>query len=160
MIVCPNTSPLVVLARLERLDLLGDPASVTITRAVLDEVHDKADDASRRIDVFASSGPSSADPPANDRIDVTRSLGPGETSVLSFALTRGPEALCVLDDAAARAEARRLGLEFTGTLGLLLRARIEGRIDRAAPLIRRAIDAGLYLSDGIVARALAAIGEE
>jgi hypothetical protein len=57
LIVCPNTSPLVVLARLERLDLLGDPASVTITRAVLDEVHDKADDASRRIDVFASSGP-------------------------------------------------------------------------------------------------------
>ena len=116
-------------------------------RAVLDEVHDKADDASRRIDVFASSGPSSADPPANDRIDVTRSLGPGETSVLSFALTRGPEA-------------RRLGLGFTDTLGLLLCARIEGRIDRAAPLIRRAMDAGLYLSDGIVARALAAIGEE
>ena len=45
MIVCPNTSPLLVLARLDRLDLLGDPASIVLTRAVLDEIRDKQDGA-------------------------------------------------------------------------------------------------------------------
>jgi hypothetical protein len=45
VIVCPNTSPLLVLARLDRLDLLGDPARIVLTRAVIDELREKQDDA-------------------------------------------------------------------------------------------------------------------
>jgi hypothetical protein len=36
VIVCP--SPLIVLERLERLDLLGDPSDVRLTRAAQDEI--------------------------------------------------------------------------------------------------------------------------
>jgi hypothetical protein len=43
VIVCPNTSPLLVLARLDRLDLLGPATSVVLTQAVLAEVRDKQD---------------------------------------------------------------------------------------------------------------------
>lgn len=44
MIVCPNTSPLIVLARLKQLDLLGDPGDIRLTRAVRDEIRDKQDE--------------------------------------------------------------------------------------------------------------------
>jgi uncharacterized protein len=127
VIVCPNTSPLRVLARLDRLDLLGDPANVILTRAVLDEIHDKQDEATARVDALARTLAPPVDPAPSDRIDFSHSLGPGEKSVLAFALSASPEALCVLDDAAARAEARRLGLAVTGTLGLVLRAKLDGK---------------------------------
>ena len=55
-----------------------------------------------------------------------RGLGRGERSVLSYALGAGAGVVCVLDDAAARAEARRLEVSFTGTLGLVLRAKAAG----------------------------------
>lgn len=159
MIVCPNTSPLLVLARVGRLDLLGDPAGIVLTRAVLDEIHDKQDEATARIDALAGSLAPPVDPASSDRVDPSRSLGPGERSVLAWALTAGPEALCVLDDAAARTEARRLGLAVTGTLGLVLRAKVDGRLAAAAPLLEAAVAAGLYLDDAVLSVALASVGE-
>ena len=90
---------------------------------------------------------------------VSRSLGPGEKSVLTWALSAGPEALCVLDDAAARTEARRLSLAVTGTLGLVLRAKLAGKLAAAAPLLEEAVAAGLYLDDAVLTAALAGVGE-
>ena len=69
MIVCPNTSPLLVLARVGRLDLLGDPADIVLTRAVLDEIHDKQDEATARIDALAGSLAPPVDPASSDRVD-------------------------------------------------------------------------------------------
>ena len=159
MIVCPNTSPLLVLARLDRLALLGEPPTVVLTRAVFDEVRDKQDQATARVEAFARLLPPLVEPAPSDRIDRTRSLGPGETSVLAWALSAGPEGLCVLDDAAARSEARRLGLTITGTLGLILRAKLDGRILAAAPVLEQAVAAGLYLDDLVLATALSGVGE-
>jgi predicted nucleic acid-binding protein len=159
VIVCPNTSPLLVLARLDRLDLLGDPASIVLTQAVLDEIHDKQDAATARVDALARGIAPPVDPVPSDRVDLSRSLGPGERSVLTWAVSAGPEALSVLDDAAARTEARRLGVAVTGTLGLVLRAKLDGRLAAAAPLLEEAVAAGLYLDDAVLAAALAAVGE-
>ena len=122
MIVCPNTSPLIVLARLEHLDLLGDPADVRRTRAVQDEIRDKQDEVAARVAELAAAMRPIVDDAASDRVDPMRVLGRGERSVLNYALATGTDVLCVLDDAAARAEARRLEVSFTGTLGLVLRA--------------------------------------
>lgn len=160
MTICPNTSPLIVLARLDRLDLLGTPTEVVITGQVLAEVRDKADVVTSKVDELATSGPRVVEVTPSDRVDVARNLGPGETSVLSFALGSPSVTLCVLDDAAARLEARRLGLSVTGTVGLLLRAKVEGRIEAAGPLLRAAVEAGLYLDEATIARALADVGEK
>ena len=159
MIVCPNTSPLIVLARIDQLDLLGDTLHISVTRAVLGEIHDKRDEVSGRVDELVSQGVSVVDPPVSDRIDSLRALGPGERSVLSFALGSESPVVCLLDDQAARAEARRLRLSFTGILGLVLRAKVRGRIERAGPVLHDAVEAGLYLDDGVLRRALAEVGE-
>lgn len=159
MIVCPNTSPLIVLARLEHLDLLGDPADLRLTRAVHDEIRDKQDEVAARVAELAAAMPPIVDDAPSESVDPMRVLGRGERSVLNYALATGTDVLCVLDDAAARAEARRLAVSFTGTLGLVLRAKAAGRIGEAAPLLRRAVDAGLYLDDATLRRALTAVGE-
>lgn len=45
------------------------------------------------------------------------------------------ESLTILDDALARRHARLLGVSFTGTLGVLLRAKSVGHLDRVAPVV-------------------------
>jgi len=55
-------------------------------------------------------------------------LGAGETGVIKLAL--GKSAIAVLDDLHARKIAKRLGLRFTGTLGLLKVAYEKGIIDK------------------------------
>ena len=146
-----------MLARVERLDLLGEPSHVVLTRAVLDEVRDKLDTATERVNDLARRA-TLVDPAPTVQVDALRSLGPGEKSVLAWAWS-ATDALCVFDDAAARVEARRLGLTVTGTLGLILRAKVEGRLSEVAPLIEQAVAAGLYLDDTILNTALASIGE-
>lgn len=63
-------------------------------------------------------------------------LGPGERDASSLAFA-AKDALLLVDDGIARQFARRRGLRFTGTLGVLLRAKSTGLI----PLIRPHIDA-------------------
>ncbi|MEE8409117.1 MAG: DUF3368 domain-containing protein [Myxococcota bacterium] len=160
MIRCPNTSPLLILARLDRLDLLGEYDSVVLTQAVLTEVREKHDVVAERVDRLAGDCRSAVEPEIVSTIDPSHDLGPGERSVLAWAVSQFPsEALCVLDDAAARREAARLGLRMTGTLGLILRAKQDGRVRAAAPLVHDAVAAGLYLDDATLAAALHRVGE-
>ena len=126
---------------------------------MLDEIRDKQDEATARVDALARTLAPPVDPVPSDRIYLFRSLGRGEKSVLAWALSAGPEALCVLDDAAARAEARGLGLAVTGTLGLVLRAKLDGKVPAAAPVLEEVVTAGLYLDDTVLAVALADVGE-
>jgi len=51
-------------------------------------------------------------------------------------------------------------LSYTGTLGLILRAKHRHLIDVAAPIVVEALAAGLYLDDSVIALALAQTGEQ
>jgi predicted nucleic acid-binding protein len=85
-------------------------------------------------------------------------LGNGETAVISRALHE-PDALCLLDDRAARDCARLFGARVKGTVGVLVRAKKAGLI----PAVRSEIDAllrsGALLSDGVVREALTLANE-
>jgi len=63
-------------------------------------------------------------------------LGWGEREALALALER-PGALLLLDDALARRYARLLGLTFTGTLGVILRAKQAGYVRNVQPILDR-----------------------
>ena len=159
MIACPDTSPLLVLARIDRLKLLGDPPSVILSRVVLNEVREKQDAATTRIEHLAAACREIVDPEMPGFIDPDHTLGPDERSVLAWAASSRANALCIFDDSSARALARRLGLALTGTLGLVLRAKKDGHVVAAAPLLREAVEAGLYLDDAVIAAALSRVGE-
>ncbi|MSP96802.1 MAG: DUF3368 domain-containing protein [Betaproteobacteria bacterium] len=67
--------------------------------------------------------------------------------------------MMILDDFAARRVARRLGVEFIGTAGVIVEAKRTGLIDRAAPTFERMTREGCYLSDDLIRAILAELGE-
>jgi predicted nucleic acid-binding protein len=55
-----------------------------------------------------------------------------------LALAKGiPESLALFDDALARCYARFLGIGYTGTLGVLLKAKQSGYLPNVEPLLDR-----------------------
>ena len=80
-------------------------------------------------------------------------LGSGETAVLSQVKHGG--GIAVVDDGAARMAAKVMGINITGTLGLVLRTHRLGRIQSAATVLRALRDAGLRLEDALIREALA-----
>lgn len=152
-----DASPLIVLARIGRLDLLG--AAVTLPAAVVSEVlAGREDDPARRA-IEAGLFPAGVPVDVPDVI-MEWGLGAGESAVL--ALTRSaPGSEAVLDDAQGRRCARALGIPVIGTLGLVVRAARHGVIPAAAPVVRELRAAALRLDDDLVAEVLRrALGEE
>lgn len=147
-----NASPIIVLAKVGRLELLNDTAHpLALPRAVMDEIMaGPMDDPARRalLDGWCA-------PPVevnSDDLVLEWGLGAGETAVLSLA--RQTRAVAVIDDGAARAAARALGIRHVGTLGVVLRARVAGRVASAAALLAELRRAGMRIDDRIVAEAL------
>jgi len=89
--------------------------------------------------------------------DVPTTLGSGERAVI--ALAQEHDAVAVLDDRAARAYARSLGLDVIGTCGLLVEAKRLGCVARVKPIIEALRDKGFRLSPKVVEAALSAAGE-
>ena len=77
-----------------------------------------------------------------------------------IALARSlPGSMAVIDDLAGRRCAEALGLPLRGTVGLVLAAKQEGRIEAARPVLERLRDNGMYLSDAVLNRSLRWVGE-
>ncbi len=62
--------------------------------------------------------------------------------------------LLILDDNAAKKTAKFLGLNVTGTLGVLLKAKRENLIEAIFPLLKLMTDNGFYLSAEVMQMAL------
>jgi predicted nucleic acid-binding protein len=151
-----NASPLIVLDRLGRIDLLARLGNTLIVPGgVVAEI---------------SRGPRPINP---DRLDFFRTvvveaidpvvaawdLGRGESEVLTCAASVDAD-VAVLDDRSARRCATALGLATHGTLHVLLKAKEAGLLPSVAPMIERARAEGLFLSDALVAKVLVLAGEK
>lgn len=75
-------------------------------------------------------------------------LDPGEASAIAFALDL-ENVLLILDDLKGRKEAERLGLTFTGTLGVLFKAKKQGIIKELKPYIENLKIVGFRISRNI-----------
>jgi len=156
MEVVINASPIIFLSKIERiwiLDKLFD--KVFIPKAVLQEVNVcKMAGRENQLDLISYE--------ILEVVNQTAVLGmlgrlhKGEVEVMIGAATQGVRTV-VLDDRYARNKAKQLGLEVTGTLGLLLRANKVGLIDNLTSDIQKLKRAGMYISDEIIARILSGI---
>ena len=88
----------------------------------------------------------------------TGDLGAGELAVLTLAGAR-PGSVVVLDDGLARRYARLAGIRFTGTCGVLLRAKERGLLPALAPLLDQLGRLGFRLDEGTRASLLKLAGE-
>lgn len=85
-------------------------------------------------------------------------LGKGEREVLSLVADR-PGAVALIDDGLARRMAAHLGISFTGTLGVLLRAKAAGHIAVVAPIVDQLQALGFRL-DAVTRTAILALAKE
>ena len=155
--VVVNASPLIVLSRAGRIDLLTlAGTTIHIPESVRDEVCAHSDEAARTLETVAWL----QTVPDAEKVSLVRGwdLGAGESAVLEWALANQP-ALAVMDDYAARKLAKVLAVRVTGTLGLALLARRKGLVPLARPLVEEFARAGLYLSAPVIERALRLVGE-
>ena len=93
-----------------------------------------------------------------DLLRVPAGLDAGEREVLALALAEH-DPLLILDDAAARNQAQALGIRFTGTIGVLIKAKHTGLIPAVRPRLDQLDHAGFYLRPEVRARVLELVGE-
>jgi len=154
-----NTSPLIHLAEADLLHVLQDAApNVWVPQPVAVEIR-----------AYGDQDPTARALAAHDWLEVRPveqvapeilawDLGLGESAVLELARAFiGSTA--VIDDLAGRRCAEALGLSLRGTVGLVLAAKLTGRLAAARPVLERLRDTGMYLSDAVLQRALRRVGE-
>ena len=155
MVFC-DTTPLIALASIDRLDLLHQVlGDIAVAQAVSEEC--------------AQGGPISV--PSLRRlawITVYPDLPPDESMILD--LDRGEKQtillarhhggdLVVIDERRARGLAEYLGLRVTGTLGILARAKASGLIPSFREAAIAMHDQGIYYSRGLIDRLAERLGE-
>lgn len=77
----------------------------------------------------------------------------GEASAIALALEI-PDSVIILDDQKARKVAEKLGLEITGTIGLIIKAKLRGIIPSIKPFLVKIRKTDFRLSDEIEHQAL------
>jgi len=67
--------------------------------------------------------------------------------------------LVALDDLKARKVAKSLDLKITGSLGILVKAKQQGHIEKLLPVLNQVQQTDFRISENIVRRILAIVGE-
>jgi predicted nucleic acid-binding protein len=157
--VVVNSTPIIALAKIGRLDLLRLLyGTVHIPRAVLEEVTAKDDAASEALSPVPG-WVLVGDAPTPDSSSLLRArLHAGEVEAIMLARGIGAEYV-LLDDNAAKKTARYLGMGVMGTLGVLVAAKRAGLVDEVAPIVDELRAIGFYVSERVAGMALDAAGE-
>lgn len=153
-----DSSPVITLAKAGRLDLLEQLSTdLLIPLPVRDEILEGPPSDPARDALKSGWGQIVAPGPVPEAV-LEWGLGAGESATLALALAE-PGRAAILDDAAARACARTLGVRYLGTLAVVLRAKQAGLIESAANMMVALRQAGLRLDEGTLRAALERIGE-
>ena len=154
-----NASPIIFLARaglIDFLQLAGE--TVAVPSPVVNEIRFRGPNDPTVGAIEETPWIVVVEPPPTPDLVLAWDLGIGESSVLAWALAH-PGSEAILDDLAARRCAKTLGIPVRGTLGLVLTAKKHGKIPAARPLLERLRHMGMFLSDHVLDKALALVGE-
>ena len=155
-----NTSPLVFLGNLGRLELLPhEGCEVYIPRAVAEEIAEKPDAAAQAVQTACATGMQGQN--VRDETAVTlvqASLHKEEAEAIVLVTELHAERL-VMDDQDARRFANRCGLTAIGTLGILLAAKQRGGIASLRAEINALASLGFRANQRLVTAVLQGAGE-
>jgi uncharacterized protein len=160
MLVVVNTTPIIALSLIGQFDLLQKlygrvsiPAAVEaeISAAGTSGVGVRELQEAAWVDVVSLQDPS--------RANLIADLERGEAEVIALAQEQNA-GLVIIDERLARRHAKRLGMQLTGTLGVLLRAKQLGMVGAVKPLIDQLLESGIHLGDDLITEVLKLAGEE
>ncbi len=154
-----NASPLIVLAKARRLELLRLAAArIVVPRAVADEVRAAGPSDPAAAALRTTAWIEIVDAPPPSAAIIAARLGEGESALLAWGEANRDEEL-ILDDYAARRCAEVLALRVRGSLSLVVQAKRLGVIPSARAVIGELRAAGIYLSDRLAEAVLKSVDE-
>lgn len=162
--VISNSSTLIHLAAIGRLSLLREfYGYVTIPPAVWQEVVEEGRGRAGAAEVQDACSAGWLTVAASKDMALLallrRDLDGGEAEAIALAVEIGAD-LVLLDESDARQEAGRLGLAITGVVGILLRAKLEGKIASLRhELDRLRRDGHFWIDEGLYQRVIAEAAE-
>ena len=143
-VVISDTSVLIVFSKIEKLDLLKEVyTEVYTTPEVIEE--------------FGEEVPtwiiveSVKDKKYQESLETQ--IDKGEASAIALA-KEYDDCLILIDDLKARKLAAKLDLKFTGSLGIIHRAKQLGLIERVKPIIDKMIETDFRVSDAVLSEIL------
>ena len=154
MLIVSDTSPILNLVAIERLELLRDLYGfLVIPPAVSAELRNNGISLSADWNQVVEPGNSAAVLSLRAELDA----GESEAIILSQQLNAS---LLLIDERLGRRAAMRLGLDVTGLLGILAEGKKRGIIASCAPLLDAMIErAGFWIGQRLRADYLKALGE-
>jgi predicted nucleic acid-binding protein len=159
--VISNTSPLLYLHQVDQLDLLHRLyRRVVIPPAVREELRVGAQQGFATPDVDQIGWLEVRAPADMTLLPMVIDLGAGEAEAIALALAT-PGSLLILDDRLGRRIAHLRALTYTGTLGVLVKAKQEGYLAAVGPIIAALQGrTTMRLTRDLVGQVLRAAGEE
>jgi predicted nucleic acid-binding protein len=158
-LVIINTSPLLYLYQVNCLELLQQLYStITVPPAVLQELETGKLQGVDVPEVNSIEWIQIRPVASATIIPAVIDLGQGEAEVIALGL-ENPSSLLVFDDSLARRIADLYGLKYTGTLGVLVKAKQSGYLSAVAPVIKMLRSKGMWLTDKIISDVLRLAGE-
>lgn len=155
-----DTPPLILLAKLDRLELLKLGATeVYIPSAVLAEITAYQDIATERIQASIKQWLTVVNVQNQQLLQrFLTDLDQGEAEVIALAQEVKAD-FVILDDLDARLLCRTINQKTVGTLGILLGAKQKGLIPSLKAEVEKLQQFGLWVSDALVKAILEAAGE-
>lgn len=159
-----DSSTLIHSAGIGRLELLkGFYGNILITPSVWKEVVEEGHGRSGALEVreACSSGWVKVMTPANESVVrlLKRELHAGEAETIALAIEQQPDVV-FLDESEARRVANLYGLRITGIIGILMRAKSEGKIvSLRDELDKLRNEAGFWIDDELYNRVLQSVEE-
>jgi predicted nucleic acid-binding protein len=164
MVIC-DSSPLIHLAGIGRLGLLRELyGKLIVPTAVWREIVEEGKGRPGVIEVQEARLAGWIEVRSTTQVLLLRSLkqelDDGEAEVISLAVELNAS-LVLLDETEARRVAGLYDLNKTGAIGVLIRSRLEGKLEALRPeLDKIRNEAGFWIEGRLYLQALAAVGEE
>lgn len=163
MAVVSDTSPILALSAIGQLDLLeAQFGEVLIPEAVQAELKTETDfRGAKNIRQVLKEGWLRVQAVENTHLAqaLAMELDYGEAEAIALALETQSQ-IILLDEHEGRTKARALGLQPIGVLGILLRAKKEGKIDSLRTIIESLqSEVGFFVADDLVQNMLKQAGE-
>ena len=154
-----NTTPLISLAAIDKLSLLDELfENIYIPNAVFKEATRKGKKNAIVIEDWGKGRTVGiTDIKAKSAFELT--LDEGEAEVIVLAQEVDAE-LVIIDEDKARKVANLNGLKVTGTIGVLLDAKKQGKIPLLKPFLDRLMVNGIYISENLYENALLQVFEK
>lgn len=157
MILVSDTGPIIALAKIQKLNLLQNLFNeVQIPYIVYKELMAKTGDEGNEIDKALNKfiKINNNDRPVKKIKPAVQHLGSGERKAIELVYTLGRNtALLLIDDKAGRVAASELEVNYTGTVGLLIKAKLTGKISRVESYLIQMRKHGYWFSDEIIEEA-------